>query len=83
MDTAVKLTREIFMECDWSYDVSPENHYGYSSVMSCLQKSAKAMEEAGKPEHAKVLARTFHKHPEYAFNSFHQAPILPDDESHY
>jgi hypothetical protein len=30
-----------------------------------------------------TLTRTFHKHPERAFNSFHQAPILPGDESHY
>ncbi|QBM18989.1 hypothetical protein MARI_31320 [Marinobacter sp. JH2] len=55
METAVKLNREIFIECGWSYDVSPDNHYGYSSVMGCLQKSAKAMDETGRPEHAKVL----------------------------
>jgi len=55
MATSLEMTREIFIECNWSYDVSPEKHYGYSSVMSCLQKSAKEMDEAGKPNHAKVL----------------------------
>jgi tetratricopeptide (TPR) repeat protein len=55
METSLEMTREIFIECNWNYDVSPEKHYGYSSVMSCLQKSAKEMDEAGRPNHAKVL----------------------------
>lgn len=55
METSLQLTRELFLECNWNYDISPEAHYGYSSVMSYLQKSSKEMLERGKTEHSKAL----------------------------
>lgn len=55
METSLQLTRELFLECNWNYDITPEEHYGYSSVMSYLQKSSKEMLERGKTEHSKTL----------------------------
>ncbi|TNH42995.1 DUF4209 domain-containing protein [Photorhabdus luminescens] len=55
MEDSLQLARKLFIECNWSYDVSPEDHYGYFSIMSSLQKSAKEMMEAEKTEHSKVL----------------------------
>jgi hypothetical protein len=56
MDDSLQFTRNIFLECNWSYDLSSEEHYGYSSVMGSLQKSANNLMEAGKEQHSKVLA---------------------------
>ena len=47
--------RQQFIACEWQYDVQPENHYGYSSVMQSLQKHAKVKAEAGLEEQAKIL----------------------------
>jgi tetratricopeptide (TPR) repeat protein len=55
MESSLQLTRELFLECNWNYDIPPEDHYGYSSVMSYLQKISKEMLERGKAEHSKVL----------------------------
>ena len=49
------LTRDIFLECNWIYDISPDKRYGYSSVTDCLQKYSKDMLEQGKTEHSKTL----------------------------
>lgn len=55
MENSLELTRDQFLECNWSYDVSPDDRYGYSSVMGCLQKHSKEMLEQGKAEHSKTL----------------------------
>ncbi|MER2474157.1 DUF4209 domain-containing protein [Photorhabdus laumondii] len=55
MEDSLQLTHKLFIECNWSYDVSPEDHYGYVSIMSSLLKSAKEMMEAEKTEHSKAL----------------------------
>lgn len=55
MIDSLGFTRDVFLECDWKYDVSPESHYGYSSVMCHLQKSAREKAEAGHAEQFKVL----------------------------
>lgn len=50
-----QYTRDNFVACDWCYDVLPENHYGYSSVMQCLEKSSKEKLESGQEEQSKIL----------------------------
>ncbi len=44
-----------FVACNWSYDVLPENHYGYSSVMQELEKVAKEKLESGLEEQGEIL----------------------------
>lgn len=48
-------TRDQFIECGWRYDVLPENHFGYSSVMQSLQKCATEKSDAGQEAQAKIL----------------------------
>lgn len=48
-------TRDQFIECGWRYDVLPEEHYGYSSVMQSLQKCAMEKSDAGQEAQAKIL----------------------------
>jgi hypothetical protein len=55
MENSLKLTRELFIECDWNYDVLPEKRSGYSSVMYCLQQYSKDMLDQGKTTHSKAL----------------------------
>src|SRR5690606_34314701 len=55
MKNSLALTRDIFLECNWAYDLPPDDRYGYSSVMSCLQKHSMEMLEQGKTEHSKTL----------------------------
>ena len=55
MENSLELTRDLFLGCNWSYDVSPDDRYGYSSVMGCLQNHSKEMLEHGKIEHSKTL----------------------------
>jgi len=55
MENSLGLTRDLFLECNWTYDVSPDEHYGYSSVMGCLQKYSKKMLDQGKTNHSKTL----------------------------
>lgn len=47
--------RDDFLASNWSVDISPENHYGYSSVMQSLEKSAKEKSEAGLVEQEIIL----------------------------
>lgn len=54
-NSLVEYTRENFIACEWRYDVLPEEHYGYSSVMQSLQKRAKEKSESGQEEQAKIL----------------------------
>lgn len=56
MSDSILLSRELFLECNWSYDSSSEKHYGYASLMDCLERSAREMMASGKEEHAKVLS---------------------------
>ncbi len=55
MTDSLNDARQQFIACEWQYDVLPENHYGYSSVMQSLQKHAKVKAEAGLEEQAKIL----------------------------
>lgn len=55
MKNSLDLTRDLFLECDWVYDVAPDDRYGYSSVMECLQKHSKKVLEQGRKEHSGVL----------------------------
>ncbi len=55
MTNSLELTRDLFLECNWVYDVPTDDRYGYSSVMGCLQKYSKKMLEQGKKEHSEAL----------------------------
>jgi hypothetical protein len=55
MEDSLQLTRKLFLECNWSYDASSEEHDGYSSVTSHLQRSSNEMVNAEMTEHSKVL----------------------------
>ena len=46
-NSSVTYTRDDFIACNWTYDVSPDNHFGYSSIMQCLDKSSKEKSESG------------------------------------
>jgi tetratricopeptide (TPR) repeat protein len=50
-----QYTRDNFVACEWDYDVLPENHHGYSSVMQSLEKSANEKLESGEDEQSKIL----------------------------
>lgn len=55
MATQSTFTLEQFTACDWQYDISPDEQYGYSSVMQSLQALAKEKREAGEAEQAELL----------------------------
>ncbi len=49
------FTLDQFIECEWKYDVLPENHYGYSSVMRSLQECAKEKTDMDQETQAHIL----------------------------
>lgn len=49
------FTPDQFIACEWKYDVLPENHYGYYSVMRSLQECAKERTGAGQETQAHIL----------------------------
>ena len=55
MTKKLQLTRNLFLECNWTYDVAADDRLGYSSVMGCLQKHSKEMLEQGNKEHSEAL----------------------------
>lgn len=55
MTDSLVFSRALFLSCDYKFEVSPEDHYGYPSVMSYLQKCAKEKSEAGSVEQSKTL----------------------------
>lgn len=55
MTGSLGFTSEQFKACEWKYDVLPENHYGYSSVMRSLQECAKEKTDTGQEEQAHIL----------------------------
>lgn len=55
-NSSKQYCRESFLECEWSYSVLPEDHYGYSSVMRCLQKSSEEKLESGQEKQARILS---------------------------
>lgn len=55
MENSSELNRDILTECNWSYDVPLDDRYGYSSIMSCLQKHSKEMLERGRAVHSRAL----------------------------
>ncbi|MBJ9425143.1 DUF4209 domain-containing protein [Acinetobacter seifertii] len=52
---SLKSQREIFLECNWSYDLEEFKNYNYSSLWTSLFQAACKMKEAGKQEHYQVL----------------------------
>lgn len=55
MTISSEYTCDQFAACDWRYDVQPEKHYGYSSVMRNLQECAKEKSNAGQEAQARIL----------------------------
>lgn len=55
MTNSQKYSREDFIACSWSYDVSTDEHYGYSSVMQNFQKCANEKKELGCETQAQIL----------------------------
>ena len=55
MENSLQLTRELFLECNWIYDISLEDHHGYSSLMRSLQGFAKKLSEQGKLESSQAF----------------------------
>ena len=56
MNSSIKsYSRDEFIALNWNYDDSTEHHYGYSSVMQSLDKSAKEKSEAGLEEQGRIL----------------------------
>lgn len=49
------FTPDQFIACEWKYDVLPEHHYGYSSVMRSLQECAKEKMVTGQETQAHIL----------------------------
>jgi tetratricopeptide (TPR) repeat protein len=52
----VTYNRDDFIACNWTYDVLPEKHYGYSSIMQSLDKSSKEKLELGFEKQSRVLS---------------------------
>lgn len=55
MTTAEKSKREIFLECNWSYDLEKFENYYNSSISLSLDQASYDFQKAGKNEHSKVL----------------------------
>jgi hypothetical protein len=56
MNSSIKrYSRDEFVALNWNYDDSTEHHYGYSSVMQSIDKSAKEKSEAGLEEQRRIL----------------------------
>jgi hypothetical protein len=55
MTSTLGFTSDQFKACEWKYDVLPQNHYGYSSVMRSLQECAKEKTDTGRETQAHIL----------------------------
>lgn len=55
MTTDSTSKREIFLDCNWTYDLEEFKNYNYSSLWTSLFQAAFKMKEAGKEEHYQVL----------------------------
>ena len=55
MTSSPEYNCDQFIACEWKYDVQPEKHYGYSSVMRSLQECAKEKSDAGQEAQARIL----------------------------
>lgn len=55
VENSIELDRSIFVECNWTYDTSPDERYGYPSLMYSLQKYSEKMAEQGKVINSKVF----------------------------
>ncbi|OTG99463.1 DUF4209 domain-containing protein [Acinetobacter sp. ANC 4973] len=56
MKDSIQLNRQLFIECEWIYEVPQEHVNGYHSIMSSLENSAKKMDLAGKKDCSKALS---------------------------
>jgi len=55
MTSAEKTKREIFLECNWSYEVEKYGNCTYSSIMRSLDQAVNELKERGLEEHSDVL----------------------------
>ncbi|WP_454667873.1 DUF4209 domain-containing protein [Acinetobacter calcoaceticus] len=55
MTTAERTKREIFLECDWSYDDGKYGNCTYTSIMGSLDQAVEEFKVVGKEEHSDVL----------------------------
>ncbi|MGQ1209588.1 DUF4209 domain-containing protein (plasmid) [Acinetobacter baumannii] len=55
INDSLKSMREIFLECNWTYDLEEYKNYNYSSLWTSLFQAAYKMKDAGKEEHYQVL----------------------------
>ncbi|HCA5186334.1 DUF4209 domain-containing protein [Acinetobacter baumannii] len=55
MTTDEKSKRDLFLECDWSYDIEKYKNYNYTSLCLSLHQAATDMQELGKIKHYEVL----------------------------
>jgi len=55
MKNSSDSARDVFLECNWIYDASPDEHFGYSSVSGSLRKISKEMSDQGRTRHSEVI----------------------------
>lgn len=55
MENISHLSREKFLDCNWNFDLSQDEHYGYSSIMRSLQATARNMLEEGKTDEHRIF----------------------------
>jgi hypothetical protein len=55
MTTDEKSKRDLFLECDWTYDLEKYKNYNYTSLCLSLHQAATGMQESGKVKHYEVL----------------------------
>lgn len=55
MTTDEKSKRDLFLECDWTYDLEKYKNYNYTSLCLSLHQAATDMQESGKIKHYEVL----------------------------
>ncbi|WP_431474021.1 DUF4209 domain-containing protein [Marinobacter sp. KM021] len=55
MSAKLNFNSDQFVGCGWTYTASPEDHYGYSSVMQSLHELAKEKRDEGQVHQAEML----------------------------
>lgn len=86
MNDSMKTKRDIFLECNWSYDIERFENYNYRSLWLSLSQAAYDMHTAGKEEHFKVLTilanvASLYLVPERINDPFKKGYVLGQDEN--
>lgn len=55
MSNSSGLTRDLFLECEWSCNILPDKRHSYISIMTSLQNHSKKILDQGKVEHSRAL----------------------------